>query len=73
MLSVVISQSISGSISDRFGRKNVLLGGSVTYTICGIGAPLSTAIDILIGFRILQGAGAAACMTVGRMIVNDIY
>ena len=38
-----------------------------------IGALLSTTIDMLIGFRILQGAGAAACVTMGRVIVNDVY
>ena len=73
MLSVAISQLISGSLSDRFGRKRVLLGGSVIFIIGGIGALLSTTIDMLIGFRILQGAGAAACMTMGRVIVNDVY
>ena len=73
MLSVAISQLISGSLSDRFGRKKVLLGGSVVFIIGGIGALLSTTIDMLIGFRILQGAGAAACMTMGRVIVNDVY
>jgi MFS family permease len=53
MLSVAISQLISGSLSDRFGRKKVLLGGSVIFIIGGIGALLSTTIDMLIGFRIL--------------------
>ncbi|MGB0584151.1 MAG: MFS transporter [Candidatus Puniceispirillaceae bacterium] len=72
MLSVAISQLISGSLSDRFGRKKVLLGGSVIFIIGGIGALLSTTIDMLIGFRVLQGAGAAACMTMGRVIVNDV-
>jgi DHA1 family bicyclomycin/chloramphenicol resistance-like MFS transporter len=73
MLSVAISQLISGSLSDRFGRKKVLLGGSVIFIIGGIGVLLSTTIDMLIGFRILQGTGAAACMTMGRVIVSDVY
>ena len=73
MLSVAISQLISGSLSDRFGRKKVLLGGSVIFIIGGIGALLSTTIDMLIGFQILQGAGAASCMTMGRVIVNEVY
>ena len=73
MLSVAISQLISGSLSDRFGRKRVLFGGAVIFAIGGVGALLSTTIDMLIGFRILQGAGAAACMTMGRVIVNDVY
>ena len=73
MASVAISQLISGSLSDRFGRKKILLSGSVIFIVGGIGALLSTTIDMLIGFRILQGAGAAACMTMGRVIVKDVY
>ena len=73
MVSAAISQLISGSLSDRFGRKKILLGGSAIFIVGSIGALLSTAIDMLIGFRVLQGAGAAACMTMGRVIVNDIY
>ena len=42
------------------------------FIIGSIGALLSTTIDTLIGFRSLQGAGAAACMTMGRVIVNDV-
>ena len=72
MVSVAISQLISGSLSDWFGRKKILLGGLVIFIVGGIGALLSTTIDMLIGFRILQGAGAAACMTMGRVIVNDV-
>ncbi|MDA9193690.1 MFS transporter [Alphaproteobacteria bacterium] len=73
MVSAAISQLISGSLSDRFGRKKILLNGSVIFIVGGIGTLLSTTIDMLIGFRILQGAGAAACMTMGRVIVNDVY
>ena len=45
----------------------------MVFIIGGISALLSATIDMLIGFRILQGAGAAACMTMGRVIVNDVY
>ena len=73
MLSVAISQLISGSLSDRFGRKKILLSGSVIFIIVGIGALLMSTIDMLIGIRILQGAGAGACMTMGWVIMNDVY
>ena len=73
MLSVAISQLISGSLSDWFGRKKVLLGGSVIFIVGGIGALLSTTIELLSGFPILQGSGAAACMTMRRVIANDVY
>jgi len=49
MVSVAISQLISGSLSDRFGRKKILFSGSVIFIVGGIGALLSTTIDMLIG------------------------
>ena len=73
MLPVAISQLVSGSLPDRFGRQKILLSGSVIFIIGGIGALLLTTIDLLIGFRVLQGAGAGACMTMGRVIMNDVY
>ena len=73
MVSLAISQLISESLSDRFDRKKILHSGSVIFIVGGIGALLSTTIDMLIGFRTLQGAGTAACMTMGRVIVNDVY
>ena len=54
MLSVAISQLISGSLSDRSGCKKILFSGSVIFMIGGIGALLSTTIDMLIGVRICK-------------------
>ena len=73
MLSVAISQLISGSLSDRFGRKRVLVGGAVIFAVGGFGALLSGDIDMLIWFRILQGVGAAACMTMGRVKIGRAH
>ena len=73
MLPVAISQLISGSLPDRFGQKKILLSGSVIFIIGGIGALFLTTIDMLIGFRVLLGVGAGACMTMGRVIMNDVY
>ena len=73
MVSLAISQLISEPLSDRFDRKKILHSGTVIFIVGGIGALLSTTIDMLIGFRTLQGAGTAAYMTMGRVIVNDVY
>ncbi len=73
MLSVAIGQMISGSLSDQFGRRVVLLVGAIIFGIGGVGVLLSSTIDMLVGFRIVQGLGAAACMTMGRVIVSDSY
>ncbi len=73
MISVAAGQLISGSLSDKFGRRYVLITGSVIFGVGGVGAMLATNIEMLIVLRIVQGAGAAACMTMGRVIVNDSF
>lgn len=43
------------------------------FIIGGISVLLSITIDMLNGFRILQGVGAKVCMTMGQVFVNDVY
>ena len=73
MMSVALAQLLSGSLSDRFGRRYVLLTGAVVFSLGGVGAMLAGSVSQLVGFRILQGVGAAACLTMGRVIVSDSF
>lgn len=70
---VAVSQLVYGSLSDRFGRKPVLLAGLALYTLAGIGCALAPRIEWLIGLRVLQGAGAAASMVVPRAMIRDLF
>ncbi len=66
-------QLIYGPLSDRLGRKKVLLFG---LTLAGLGAglgALATDLTQLTVARVLQGAGSAAGMVVGRAMVQDIF
>ena len=62
-----------GPLSDRFGRRPALIVGLVIFTLCGIGAALSPSIGALLGFRLLQGAGAGAVGVLPRAIVRDLF
>jgi DHA1 family bicyclomycin/chloramphenicol resistance-like MFS transporter len=68
-----LSQLICGPLSDRFGRRPVLLGGLVLYTVAAIGGAVSTSIDALVAWRALQGIAMAAAVTGGRSIIRDLY
>lgn len=68
-----IGQMVAGSLSDRFGRRPILLLGSFLFTLSGFGALIAPTIEVLIGFRAIQGFGAAACMAMGRVIINDSF
>ena len=66
-------QLVHGPLSDRMGRRPVLLTG---LALCLAGAVLGAlAADLwtLVAARMLQGAGAAAGMVVGRAMVQDLF
>jgi DHA1 family bicyclomycin/chloramphenicol resistance-like MFS transporter len=73
MMALGIGQLIAGTLSDRFGRRPVMLVGSALFLLGGVGAFIATSIDMLVLMRVLQGAGAAACVVMGRVIINDSF
>ena len=66
-------QLVCGPLSDRFGRRPVLLVGLSLYTVASLASAAAGSIETLIGWRTLQGAAMAAAVTCGRSIVRDLY
>ena len=64
---------VCGPLADRYGRKPVLLWGSVIFVLACIGCSLSTSISELLWFRLLQGIGACVGPTIARTIVRDVF
>jgi len=64
---------VHGPMSDRFGRRPVILAGVVAYTLASLGCALSTTIESLWVFRFLQGCTTGAGIIVGRAIIRDLY
>ena len=56
LLAFGCSQLIWGTLSDRFGRRPILLWGLAAYTLASIGSTRAPAMSALIGWRIVQGA-----------------
>jgi DHA1 family bicyclomycin/chloramphenicol resistance-like MFS transporter len=73
LVGFAIGQLAYGPVSDRFGRRPVLLFGLVVYTIGGIGCALASSIDQLILFRLLQGIGGCVGRVMGPAIVRDEF
>lgn len=73
LLGFAIAQLAYGPLSDRFGRKPVLLGGMLLFLLSSIGAALSTSIESLTLMRLLQAAGGSAGPVLGRAMVRDIH
>lgn len=73
LLGYALMALLHGPLSDSYGRRRVILGGVIAYTLSSIGCALATHIDGLLFFRFLQGCSTGAGMIVGRALVRDLY
>lgn len=67
------AQLVAGPLSDRFGRRPILLGGLALYTIASVLCSLAPNITLLIAARFLQALGCCAVVVVARTMVRDAY
>ena len=68
-----IGQLVFGFLSDRYGRRPILLTGSFLFFASSITSVFSPNILFLLTMRAVQGLGAAACMSMARVIINDSF
>lgn len=68
-----IGQFVIGPLSDRFGRRPILLGGLVVYGIASLLAIIAPSFETLLLARALQGLGSAAARVIATTIVRDCY
>ena len=68
-----IGQLVFGFLSDRYGRRPILLTGSFLFVASSITSVFSPSILFLLIMRVVQGLGAAACMSMARVIINDSF
>jgi DHA1 family bicyclomycin/chloramphenicol resistance-like MFS transporter len=73
MAGFAAGQLFYGPLSDRFGRKPVLLFGLALFIAGSIGALLAHSFTALLGARLIQGLGAASPRVVAIAVVRDLY
>ena len=71
LVGVALGQLSIGVLSDRFGRRPLLLWGSVLAFVAGAGAALAPGAGLLLVARFFQGLGGAAGMVLGRAVISD--
>jgi DHA1 family bicyclomycin/chloramphenicol resistance-like MFS transporter len=64
---------VYGPLSDRFGRRPVILAGTALFCIGSTVAGFAPSAEILVLGRMLQAAGSAAGLTLTRTIIHDVY
>jgi len=71
MVGYAAGQLFCGPLSDRFGRRRMLLTGLAIYTLAGFACAASPRLEVLVTARLVQGFGACVGPILGRAVVRD--
>ena len=73
LLGLAAAQIIYGPLSDRYGRKSLLLIGISTFTLASGMSAFVQNIDQLLVLRLIQALGGAAAGVIMNALVRDMY
>ena len=68
-----LSPLTCGPLADRFGRRPMLLVGLFLFTLAAAACAVAPSFHVLLGFRLLQGVAAGACVILPVAIVRDLF
>ena len=68
-----LAQLILGPVSDRYGRRPVLLVGLTVYAAAGVACLFADSLSVLLPARFIQGIAACAGPVAARAVVADVY
>ncbi|MFB6311953.1 MAG: MFS transporter [Salinirussus sp.] len=69
----VFAIPLVGVLTDRYGRKPLLVAGLVVFGIGGVAMPLTTNFELALALRLLQGVGGAGLNPVIIIAIGDLY
>ena len=72
-LGSAISLLVSGPLTDRFGRRPVLLAGLLLYVVATVTCALADSLGVLVIARLFQALGGCCTTVIGRVIVRDYF
>jgi MFS transporter, DHA1 family, multidrug resistance protein len=70
---LAVAQLVTGPLSDRFGRRPVLMGGFALATLASLACIAMSNVYALIAMRMLQALGGATGVAIGRAIIRDMF
>jgi MFS transporter, DHA1 family, multidrug resistance protein len=73
LVGYALGQFVAGPMSDRFGRRPVLITGLAVYGLASLACAASRRIDVLIAARVVQGLAACGGPVIVRAIVRDHF
>ncbi|MFI3281925.1 MAG: MFS transporter [Rikenellaceae bacterium] len=72
-ISIVVSLLLFAALGDFWGYKRIYLAGLVLFMVTSVGCAMSWNLNSLIFFRVIQGIGASAVMSINTSVVRIIY
>ena len=73
LVGFALGMLIYGPLSDRFGRRPMILAGVALFLVASIACALAPTIEALIAFRFVQALGGCCGPVLGRAVVRDVY
>lgn len=73
LASIAVSQLFIGALSDRFGRRPIVIWGTALFLVATVACIFAPTIEVLIVGRIFQAFGGCTGMVMGRAIVRDMH
>ncbi|MGW0890741.1 MFS transporter [Saccharopolyspora sp. NPDC002578] len=64
---------VYGPLSDRFGRRGVMLIGNSIMLVGALGCAIAPSIEFLLAARFVQGIGASTSVVLVFVIISDLY
>ena len=73
LFAAMVSQVLLGQLSDRVGRRPVMIGGLTVFALGGIVCAFAPTIETLLAGRFIQGLGSSVCTFLPRTIMRDVH
>ena len=62
-----------GYLADRFGRRRVIRVSLIIFGVFGLACFFARSYWVLVGFRILQGLGTSGLLSLGVVLIGDLF
>jgi DHA1 family bicyclomycin/chloramphenicol resistance-like MFS transporter len=73
VLGMGVGTLFAGPLSDRFGRKRIIMLGSGLYALAALACYFAPTLEVLLAARVVQGIGAAGPRTVSIAMIRDLF